>query len=114
MSRFFDEANSDSFVAFLKVLQKRFGKLLLFADNASCHKSERVIDYINSANGDIIPAHFPKYAPELNPIGIQWREIKKCVSNAFFAACEDMKASIRSTLRRKEVKIVKLFQYLTP
>jgi transposase len=40
--KFYEKANSDSFIDFLKSLQKRYGKILLFADNAAYHKSSRV------------------------------------------------------------------------
>ena len=50
--RFYDVTNTDSFLDFLKLLQKQFGKkLLLFADNASYHKSNSVKKFIKESKG---------------------------------------------------------------
>jgi len=112
--RFYDRANSDSFIDFLKSLRKKYGKVLLFADNVAYHKSNKVKRYLGSTNGDIVVIHFPSYTPELNPIEVQWREIKKNLGNQFFADMEQMKARINDLLKTGDVPVVKMYEYLTP
>ena len=36
---FYDKANGKNYCDFLRKLRKEFGRVLLFLDNASCHKS---------------------------------------------------------------------------
>ncbi len=111
--RFYDKANSDSFIDFLKSVEKKHGKVLLFADNVSYHKSKRVKEHLKSSNGCIKIIHFPRYTPKLNPIEIQWREIKKNLGNQFFAGTMQMKECFKRLIRTGGVPVVKLFNYLT-
>ncbi|MGH2612238.1 MAG: IS630 family transposase [Rhabdochlamydiaceae bacterium] len=111
--RFYEKANSDNFIDFLKHLGKKYGKVLLFADNVAYHKSGKVERYIRSTKGDTVIRYFPGYTPELNPIEIQWREIKKNLGNQFFAGTDEMKDCIRKLVRTGKVPVVKLFDYLT-
>jgi len=111
--RFYEKANSDSFIDFLKSVEKKHGKVLLFADNAAYHKSCKVMTHLTSTKHDVKIIHFPKYTPELNPIEIQWREIKKNLGNQFFADTIQMKQCIKQLLKTGGVPVVKLFDYLT-
>jgi transposase len=108
------KANSDSFIDFLRSLQKRYGKILLFADNAAYHKSSRVKEHPRSTNGCVRIIHFPRYTPQLNPIEIQWREIKKNLGNQFFTDTNQMKNCFIQLIQTGEVPVVKLFDYLIP
>ena len=64
---FYDRADSDSFCGFLELLHKRFGRVLLFADNASYHGSAAVREKLKELGGSIVLRYFPPYTPELNP-----------------------------------------------
>ncbi|MEO9308850.1 MAG: transposase, partial [Nitrososphaera sp.] len=50
--------------------------ILLFADNAA-YQSSRVRKHLRSTNGCVRIIHCPRYAPQLNPIEIQWRKIEE-------------------------------------
>ena len=63
-----DRANSDSFMDFLGRVRKRFDKALRFVDNASYHKSKRVMESVDSYNGDIMLEYLPPHTPEPSPI----------------------------------------------
>ncbi len=114
--RFYDKANTDSFLDFLESLQKQFGKkLLLFADNnASYHKSVRVKEFLKASKRKVIIRYFPAYTPELNPIEIQWREEKKGTANQFFVNGSEMRKHMQKRLDNGDVKVVKVFKYLMP
>ena len=74
---FYDKANSDNFLDFLREVHKQFGKCVVFLDNASYHKSKAVLEGLEEFGGDIVLEYFPKYTPELNPVEPQWREQKR-------------------------------------
>ena len=112
--RFYDKANSDSFIDFLRSLEKKYGKVLLFADNVAYHKSGKVRRYLKSTKRSVVIIHFPRYTPELNPIEVQWREIKKNLGNQFFADVNQMKYCIKRLVRTGAVPIVKMYEYLMP
>jgi transposase len=112
--RFYDTANSGNFVDFLKSLQKRYGKVLLFADNAAYHKSVTVRKHLEASKNAVKIIHFPRYTPELNPIEVQWRQIKHNLGNQFFTDTNQMKNCFDELIQRGEVPVVKLFDYLIP
>ena len=112
--KFYQKANTDSFLDFMESLQKQYGKLLLFADNAAYHKSNRVKQFLAESKGDVVIRYFPKYTPQLNPIEIQWRDIKKSIGNSFFEDASTMQDTIKNVISSGEVSVVKVFKYLTP
>ncbi len=113
--RFYENANTDAFLDFLENLQRQYGKkLLLFIDNVSYHKSNRVKEFIKKSKRKIIIRYFPAYTPELNPIEIQWREEKKGTANTFFANSSEMQSHMQKRLDNGDVQIVKVFKYLVP
>lgn len=109
---FYDRADSDSFCDFLGRVHKRFGRILLFVDNASYHKSKRVMELVDSYNGDIMLEYLPPYTPELNPIEVEWRVIRRALSAKVFGTLEEMERSVRAMVRRKEILPVKMAGYL--
>jgi len=56
-------------------------KLLLLWDNASCHKSEEVKEWLKDNPGIVELDHFPPYSPEMNPIEHVWKELKKRINH---------------------------------
>jgi len=52
--RYHDRANSAAFIEFLKLLREKLGKIMVFVDNASPHKSKKTKEYIWYCNGDIV------------------------------------------------------------
>lgn len=113
--RFYDTANTDSFLDFIEILQKQYGKkLLLFADNVSYHKSNRVKEFLKKSKRKVIIRYFPAYTPELNPIEMYWRGEKNGNANTFFANGFEMKKHMQKRLDNGDVRVVKLFKYLMP
>jgi len=45
-------ANSGSFIEFLEELRRRFGRVLIYLDNAGWHKSAAVKEYLDGHGGD--------------------------------------------------------------
>ena len=79
-----DALNSDNFIDFLKSLLEIYPKFALVLDNASCHKSAKVNEFVEFAGGNIVLIFLPTYTPQLNPIEIQWRELKRLLVGQCF------------------------------
>ena len=58
--------------------------------------------------------YFLPYTPELNPVEVQWRGIKKGTANVLYGGTEEMQRSIQAMLGNGEVRIIKMVSYLTP
>ena len=110
---FYDKANSESYCDFLRQLHKKFGKVLLFLDNASCHKSGMVRKCLKEMGGDIQIRYFPPYTPELNPVEGQWRIVKKATANTRYENTDDMADSIHRMIMSGEIAKAKMSHYLT-
>ena len=50
--------------------------MILIVDGHPVHKSKKVIDYINSLDGDLEIVFLPPYAPDLNPDELVWNHMR--------------------------------------
>ncbi len=50
--------------------------------------------------------------PELNPIEMQWRVIKRVLSAKVFGTLDEMEQSVCTLFARKKILPVKMFNYL--
>ena len=87
--------------------------MLLFADNASYHKSKAMQKKLEEFGGDIIIKYFPPYTPELNPTEGQWRILKKATANTLYGTVDGMKKSMRRMMHSGEIRVAKMSGYLT-
>ncbi len=111
--RFYAKANSYSFVDMLGHLHLKHGKIIVFLDNASYHKSKMVNDFVDSYDGDIVLVYLPVYTPELNTTEGQWRLLRRATANVMYESTKVMKESIWTMLDRREVKITRMSGYLS-
>ena len=91
-----------SFRKFLRRLSV-FGKSVLVLDNASWHRSKKVIEYAKTLG--IILYFLPPYSPELNPIEQLWKCIKHNVTYRLHADMDDIKAAVRRFVRNSDFEI---------
>ncbi len=54
---FYEKANAGSFCDFLERVHERYGKVLIFLDNASYHKSGGVKETLEKYDGEILRVH---------------------------------------------------------
>ena len=73
--RTYDRFNTVTFVAYLKELQKRFGKAVLICDRAPQHRSKLVKEFLRK-NKNVRIMYFPKGSPYLNAVEECWRQGK--------------------------------------
>ena len=110
--RLCDMPDSDSLASFLRALRKRHGRTLLFAGNASCHKSKKVRDEPDGTGSDIVPEYFLPHAPEPSPVEGQLRTAKKAVANRMHEGVDGMKDPVRRMLGTREIPVAKMSHYL--
>ena len=109
---FYDTGNMKNMEDFLMKAYNKIGKMLIFTDNASYHSKNLFKKLYKITNGGIVVKFLPPYTPQLAPIELQWREIKRYIANLFFDNIEEIKASIMRGLKRGLIEIVKLHDYM--
>ena len=78
-------------------------------DNATYHKSEAVKKFLKECNDDILLEYLPPYTPELSPVEIQWRMIKRALSSKIFWTLDEIENSVHELFNSGEVKPLKYF-----
>ncbi len=103
------KANAGNYIDFPGRVHKKFGKVPMFAGNASYHESAKAKKYLESLDGDIILEYLPPHAPELNPTEMQRGVIKRALAGKIFRTLDEMEKSARGTFRAGELKPARLF-----
>ena len=60
---------------YLKLLHRKFGKILVYADRAPQHKSKLIQKYLDE-NSDVMLHWFPKGSPQFNAVEEVWKQGK--------------------------------------
>ena len=81
-------------------------------DNAAAHTSTAMREYIGRAGGDVVLWFLPPRTPQHNSIEMEWREIKRAISEAFFGRFDKLQERVKQLLRSGEVPIVKILDYV--
>ena len=71
-----------------------FNHILIILDNFSTHRTENVA--ITAEILDIELVFLPPYSPQLNPIELIWKSIKKVVSRTFMVSQEMMVDTVKA------------------
>jgi len=105
--------NSDMFMKFVEHLMmlNPTKHLVLVADNAPWHKSQKVLKFLENLTDKIEILWLPAYSPDFNPIEHLWRFMKEVVSNFFFPKIAEMINAITdffTSLYSKKQKIMTL------
>ena len=82
--------NSETFKDFLTDMRQAYGKFVMILDNASYHRTDTVKDFVNDTKGDMRLIFLPPYTPQLNPIEVQWRMIKKMLAGRQFKTPDEL------------------------
>ena len=109
-----DGLSAEDYIEFLEDLVDTYGKVGIVCDNAGALTSKAMKDHIAETNGAVEMLHIPPHTPQLNPIEIQWREVKVAIADLFFGDINKMRKTIRQMLDKKEIPIVKLFDWMLP
>jgi transposase len=88
-------------------------KILLIWDNASWHKSQEVIDFLNTEQGKRLwVANTPPYSPEFNPDELVWANLKRVqIPNRLAKNVKELKAIAHEGMTKiqNSVDLVKSF-----
>ena len=90
--------NVDSrvFVEFLYLLRVRnSGNVVLILDNAKFHKSSYV--FATASRLNITLLFLPPYSPDLNPIELVWKDLKRWV-NTYYYSCYALELRMSSII----------------
>ena len=101
-------------MALAEYARRRHGKVGIIADNAGALTGKDMREYVAGTNGAVEIIHIPPRTPQLNPIEIEWREIKAAIADTFFGGLDKMRDAIIRMLYNKEIPIVRLFDWLLP
>ena len=109
---FFTRKNQRNFVAFLKKLLMRWGRICLFTDNARWHRGTVVDEFLTHHQKTFKIIYFPKYCPELNPVEACWKPGRKAIGNRLIVSLDAMKYHLRNVFDNPFL-MPKMFSYLS-
>ena len=110
--QFRDDLSVGSYVELVERLRRRYGKVGIIADNAGALTGREMRKCLDGAGGDMEMLHLLPHTPQLNPIEVEWREIKAAIADIFFDGLDRMRDAIRRMIRNGEIPIVKMFDWL--
>ena len=104
--------NGRNFLAYLKTLKRKFGRMLLFLDRSNAHRSKEVERWLRTNRDAVKVKWFPIARPELNPVEECWNLLKyKLVANRLHPTFEEMKQAIAERIRTRRLKL-NMIKYL--
>ena len=109
-----DSANSETLKRFLDKVRDGVGNVAVVMDNVSYHDSKTMADYENDSDGGLVRIFLPKYTPQLNPIEILWRDLKRALAGSYFDSIDELKAAITEIVQSGELHPTKLMDYMLP
>lgn len=91
--------NSSTFVDYLKQVQKRFGKCIVFADRATPHRSKITRRFLDTNKDTIKLEYLPVGCPEFNAVEECWRQGKYQMLSAYYPTYNFLKDAISDYYR---------------
>ena len=90
--QFHDNLRGEIYAAMAEYARRRHGKVGLLGDNAGGLTGKDMREYVAGTNGGRRNhAHPLPTPPQLNPIEIEWREIKAAIADIFFGGLDKMR-----------------------
>lgn len=108
--RQYDMFDQYAFIDYLKQVQRRFGKVVLFTDRARQHRSKKVQEYLEKNKDWIRIVYLPKGSPEFSAVEECWRQGKyDLLVSRYYPQFVDLKSAIAEYYwtRRFKLDIVK-------
>jgi transposase len=102
----YDKFNSDTFVDYLKQIQKRFaGKYIVFVDRARPHCSKITRRFLDANKDTIRVEYFPVGSPEFNAVEECWRQGKYYILSNYYSNFKNLKYTITRYYRTKRFQL---------
>ena len=84
--RQYERFDSQSFIAYLEEIRKKFNKFILFADRATQHRSKMVEELLTEKHIEAIKIeYFPVGSPQLNAVEECWRQGKYNILSNYYS-----------------------------
>ena len=97
--RQYDKFDQYCFLDYLKELNRKFGKILVYADRAPQHKSNIIKQYLEK-NDDVMIHWFPKGSPQFNAVEEVWKQGKyNLLVSQYQPSLSDLKSRISKYYR---------------
>lgn len=109
-----DSTNSETLKSYIDKVREGMSNVAVVLDNASSHKSQTMNEYERDSNGGMVRIFLPKYTPQLNPIEVLWRDLKRALAGNYFDSIDDLKATITGIVNNGELAPPKLMDYMLP
>ena len=99
--------NQDTFLQYLKELQRKFRKLILFLDRAAQHyRSSKVKKHLEESKGVIRVEYLPKGSPGLSAVEECWRKGKdELLVSRYYSKFRNLKKTIAEYYRTKRFRL---------
>ena len=85
------------FVSFLSCILRRWGRVLLFIDNAPAHHGKVLAAFLRGHRKTLRLVRFPSYTPELNPVEPCWKPARRGLANRVLRTLPAMQYHLRKT-----------------
>ena len=92
--KYCERGNTGTMIGFVRETVAKHGRILLVMDNASYHKSKAFVREMAKLGGAVKIVYLPTYSPDLNPVEMVWKELKKYIANGFYKKVEDMTGAL--------------------
>jgi transposase len=110
---FAETLNTIAFKKFVSRLICQFKKLVIVIDHAPYHVSKDMQRFYEDNKDCLHVEYFPSYSPELVPIELSWREVKKWLAIRCWRDKDELKEQLISAFQQEFVK-VPMYEYLVP
>lgn len=102
----YDMFDQYAFIDYLKQMQGRFGKVVLFTDRARQHRSKKVQEYLEKNKEWIRIVYLPKGSPEFNAVEECWRQGKyDLLVSRYYPQFTDLKSAIAQYYRTRRFNL---------
>jgi transposase len=101
----YDKFDSETFVDYLKQIQKRFGNYIIFVDRATPHCSKITKRFLAENKDTIRLEYFPVGSPEFNAVEECWRQGKYYILSNYYSNFKNLKNTITRYYKTKRFQL---------
>ena len=103
--RQYQRFDSDSFIAYLEEIKKKFKKFIMFVDRATQHRSKMVEEYLQRNSKTIRVEYFPVGLPLFNAVEECWRQGKCNILSRYYSSLSHIKQAISNYYRTRRFNL---------
>ena len=100
-----DKFDSQSFIAYMEKIKKKFNKFIIFLDRATQHRLKVVKEYLQRNTKTIRVEYFPVGSAFLNAVEECWRQGKSNMLSNYYSSLSNIKQAISSFYRTKRFNL---------